>query len=310
MIENRTHLVLQELLPDTAEEIINTDYFNCSPPVQKKIDEHVRTLKESLLQDKEQLKEYQKVGTYLSDSAGQMNEDGILRTFYETFEIEKEDAVDFAADSNKLLRFSSRLLHLYRALIEQFLDNGFHTETGEKISLFEGSPFALECDLLYNVEQNIRRHMKELPVFPKERFLTIKASPNDATALEHEVIIEIEKAGKAVRDVLHKTVAILQMADQRRSNETLFRINVLHPLNVGINQQELSVVHGKTVKEGLQYVVRLSFEILKQFHDTQILTMINDEQRIQREVLQKMKTIERIADTETFRQLKMSFLDL
>jgi hypothetical protein len=54
----------------------------------------------------------------------------------------------------------------------------------------------------------------------------------------------------------------------------------------------------------------LGFEILKQFHDTQMLSMINDERKIRHDVMEKLKTVERIAEKETYSQIKMLFLDL
>ena len=298
MIKARKYLVLKDLLRENAEKAVDTKEFNCSPQVERQIKAHIEKLVTALTRDKEQLKQYQKITSYLHEEYKKDNYP-LLEKLY-PFGTENGHA-DFTADINKMLVCTPNLLSGFVTAFEPFLQGRFTTDNNEVCTFTGDNRFYPEINLLDSVIERLKLLKKKTASFSRERFLSLKTSMSDAIAVEHDIYNEIERGAKGTRDILNK--CIKQLENLEESKKTIFE-------HTKITDENLALLQGNNINAACVYIINTAFALLKFFRDREMSEVISNEEALKKEAAEKLKTLQRIGNDTRYQQMKTVFMDV
>ncbi len=298
MIKTRKYLVLKDLIRENAEKAIDTKVFNCSLQVERKISAHVEKLVTALTQDKEKLKQYQKITSYLHEEYKQEKYPLLEKLYPFSFE---DGHADFTSDMHKMLVCTPNLLSGFVTAFEPFLLGKFATDKNEDGTFTGDNRFYPEINLLDSVIERLKLLKKKTASFPRERFLSLKTSMNDAIAVEHDIFNEIERGAKGTRDILNK--CIKQLENLEESKKTIFT-------HTKITDENLTLLQGCDINSACIYIINTAFALLKFFRDREMSEVISNEEALKKEVAEKLKTLQRIGNDTIYRQMKTVFMDV
>ena len=303
MLKYRYCFTISDLIQPGIKDPIATDSFTCSSETAGRIEAHVRNLRQSLNEDRERLRSMRRIGPYVP--VGDNGEFEVLGRLYERG---ATGGADFSRDKNKLMIFVPRIISIFVESSRSALTEKLSVDRVGQARLFKEEYFRHELELLGSARHSLIDLAEKSPVFKRDRYLALRANPNDSIAVEREVLADITDVTKALRDIMLKLIDIIQV--QEAKGASVLETDVAEiPLDSNVHIDG-PILGGMTVGQAVEAIVRHAFVILYYLQDQQVFALLGEEEKIARDVSRKLETIERIAEPRVYYEAKATFVRL
>jgi hypothetical protein len=303
MLKYRYCFSMADLIQPGLKDPISTDRFNCSSETRSRIDGHIRNLRQSLMEDRNKLQSMRRIVPYVPRTEG--GEFEILGRLYERGAV---GPVDFNRDKNKLMIFIPKIIAIFVESSRSVLTEKLAVDTIGQARLFKEGYFQYELELIETARRSLVDLAEKSPVFKRDRYLALRANPNDSIAIEREVLADLTDVTKALRDIMLKLIDILQV--QEGKGLSMLQTDVAEiPLDSNVHIDG-PILGGMTVREAIEAVIRHAYVILYYLQDQQSFALIAEEEKSARDIARKLEAVERIAEAKTYFELKEVFVRL
>lgn len=294
---------MSDLIQSGLKDPVNSDKFNCTSETRGRIEAHIRNLSQSLMEDRSKLQSMRRIGPYVPP--GDSAEFEALGRLYERGAV---GGAEFKRDKNKIMLFSPRIVEVFVESSRPVLSQRLVVDSVGHVHMFKEGYFQYELDLLETAKQSLADLAEKSPVFKRDRYLSLKASQKDSISVEREVLSDLTDVTKALRDIMLKLIDILQV--QETKGLPVLQTDVAEiPLDSDLHVDG-PILGGMTVRQAIEAIIRHAYVILYYYQDAQVFALLGEEEKIARDVARKLETIERIAESRTYLELKEIFVKL
>lgn len=313
MIKYRRFIQMEDLLPKKPADLVSAEDFDCTAVVQRRINDFLAKVVTSLRPLVKQYDEIIRLRAFLPTNG----EDGIAYGLLENFYNAKLDGYgyDFMKDNNNVIVFSVRMLEHFIGAFQTFLSAAISSKTHQGIRIFSESFFQNDFSKIFYRVQKLQKLSFSFSVFPFSRFEYLKTVNKGATAGEAEVLQLFSDVFSIVVTIGKRLALVLRSRSPYEGG-----LEYRTPLSPLIlqgkkfmlpyeNQIVVSepIIKGKTVAESISYIISVCYLIGSYFFDAELDSILSKQEGIKKDMDSKMAIIERLADAETYNELRTEF---
>jgi hypothetical protein len=303
MLKYRCYVTEQELLfLDEREKEVETEVFNCPSDVNREIQKHLEQLKASIEEDIKKIQEMRRIKIFIKNDDSHEN-----ISFLQTLGGTEENAGS-RGKPDSVLREVPAWFGGYADLFQQGFCEFINLQGEGNVKVFPPSQFIFEFDTLETQKNRILKLGEKIHNMKWDRFFSLKQTMKDAMSVEHDIIHAVDRGIKTVREIMFKTIDLLKLPEVREKN-----ILVGEDGEVSLDSivhSNLDLINEKTLREYMESAIRYAYAILSELKDAETFSIVNEEEKISREIEKKMKNLERIGSKEEYQKTRERLVTL
>jgi hypothetical protein len=314
MVKYRKYVTVKDLMKQDIGEAVDTAFFDCSELTQKEIDRYIEETINRLKLLHQERYEIARLQNYVHvDESDNLILDR-LQFFYQNTLHNEE--YDFDEDRKQVNSFAVKFVSLFRNVYEPILNGKLELSHLGSVQLFPQAVFKEKFIQLEMVQKKIEALLFKLPHFPRKRYLDLKNTGQGAIMAEAETVGLIDESveifadiGRGIDKLLRKDItdsAPLKQDFDPLDSRTLEGENVRFPFSNKIKDVD-HPFYDKPLREVLSDLVAVCYLFCSYMQDLTILHMIGKEKSVEDEIGKRLERLQRIADPETYAEVKGLF---
>lgn len=310
MLKYYRFFTLSELIRRNSGEIIDSSDFDCEPKIYDKIQSYIKESTQKLQLLHEKKREILKLRVFLPTNENGEADFSRLQFFYDAFQ--SENKYHYVKDKENIVLFTPRFLRLFVHTFENLLNGKVHLLKVGKVEIFSKAFFQIEFSKLPYLIKKMEKLAFSYPTFSRSRYLLIKSTNAGAIAIEAELMHVIEECLEHLLGIGKKLSGVLSLREKIGSSEgksePLDTIILRgKPFRLPYEEKVIksgTITNGRTVLEALIMAISMSFLMSIFLNDRNTTSLLIREQEIDQNIRSKLEILERIADPETYLELK------
>jgi hypothetical protein len=303
MLKYRSYVTEQELLIlDEREKQVETDVFNCPSDVNREIQKHLEQLKASIEEDVKRIQEMRRIKVFIKNNDSDEN-----ISFLQSLGGSGENN-GFKGKGVSVLREVPAWFGGYAALFQQGFCEYINIKGEGNVKIFPVHQFLFEFDTLETQKKRIHKLGEKIHNMKWERFFSLRQSMKNAMSVEHDIIHAVDRGIKTVREIMFKTIDLLKLPEVQEKN--LLRGEEVEVSLDAVVHSNIDLLNEKTLKQYMESGIQFAYAILSELKDAETFSIINEEERISRELEKKMSNLERIGSKEEYQEIRQRLVTL
>ena len=310
MLKYNRFFTLAELMRRNSGEIIDSSDFDCEPKIYDKIQSYIEESTQNLLLLHKKKREILKLRVFLPTNENGEADFSRLQFFYDAFQ--SENKYQYVKDKENIVLFAPRFLRLFVHTFEHLLNGKVQFSQVGKVEIFSNVFFQIELSKLPYLIEKMEKLAFSYPTFSRSRYLLIKSANAGAIAIEAELMQIIEECLDYLLGIGKKLSGVLGLREKigkpEGKSEPLDPIALRgKPFSLPYEENIIksrTLINGRTVLEALTMAISMSFLAGIFFIDQNTTSLLIREQEIDQKMRSKLEILERIADPETYLELK------
>jgi hypothetical protein len=310
MFKSNRYLILQDLIQRNCGEIISSSNFECDQDIKQEIDRYVQECKNELVLIYKQKQKIEHIQSFLPKDDHGAFDFKTLQYLYESGQKDKKH--NFFEDQENAVLFTARYLGFFESAFVNLLNGKVSLSGLNKVEIFSHYFFQLEFSRIRSISEKLVKYSFDFPSpFTLDHYRAVNGSNRRATRTEAEAVQMISEGitnlydiGKKVERVLNLRLPQKDVQEKQAPLEAVILRG--KPFSLPYEDRILkyrSNLGGKTVVEALSFVVTVCFLSCVFFRDRNISTLLDKEERINREIQSMLETLERIAPPKVYQEL-------
>jgi hypothetical protein len=314
MLKYRRHFSPEALICRDPGEILNTRDFACEPGIWQRIENFVQQSREKLVQLIEQRTETEHLILYLPvKKSGEMDY-GLLRKFYEGSGA-ANPKYGFREDKENLMAFAPRFYRAFDSILFPLLCGRITLQDIGKTYLFTKNFFPIEFPKLRQIVTKLEKMTFSYRHFPFKRYFQIKEKSTGGIPVELEIINLVGEGVDLIIQIGRKLEKVLASHHQREDkDEETIPLDAVHlrgkTFSVPYENRKIrfgTILNNRGVLDALSFAVSICFMASAFFQNLEKLDVTRNIKQIDLKINSQLDAVERIADAETFQELKSLF---
>jgi hypothetical protein len=305
MLKYRRFLHLRDLITNNCGDLIGGETFKCEQEIQQEIDGFIEECKKNLAFLARKKSDIGRIRQYLPvDENGEVGH-SMLQYLYESYE--SHDRYNFLTDQEDVVRFTARLLRLFRNYFGNLLCGRIGLFGLGTYFIFPQGYFKLEFDkfdtLIKQFDETSYDYTNPISL---QQYLAMRSAQKKASKLESEVLMIVDDALGLFYNMGRKIVQILHEYPTDDENDEASQPTGTGLLTVPIETRisgKKSGFLGQSVGEVLLFVVNICFIVDHLFHGRYTYILLNKEVMIDREISTKLEMLRRVADDKRYQEI-------
>jgi hypothetical protein len=315
MAKSRRYLSMAEIVKAAPGPLISSAEFDCSDAVRKKINQFVMDVKSRLVPAVSQRTEVFRVKALLPSMKDGRVDQAPIERFYDSGL--KAKGSGFQKDKGNFIILTQRLFDLYLAAAGTFLDGAVQTAGLSKVRVFDSACFGQELDRIRFGVTKLEKYALSLGTFSMQRYLEFRTKSRVPTGPEAEAMAVLAEMPGPAATIGLRLSQILSLPERPADQGADWPNAPLEPLVFMGKPRALpyadqmiaeeGLLRGLTIKEALRESASLSLTLGAFYGESGVLSMIESEERLSKEIKGMLQLLERMAPQRVFKYLQAKY---
>ncbi|AFG36285.1 hypothetical protein [Spirochaeta africana] len=297
ILRSRKSLEIGDLIAPEARSLISHQEFDCSAEIRQEIRAYLQKVERSLGPLVHERNKAERLRTFLPREQNQDDQYNTLSGWYESHSLagDPPKPVSYSHDEKDIMQFVPRTILFVQQDIVPLLTQPQKLQQAGRRPLFTQDCFSKELDRFQLILDKLTKLCFLLPHLPTARYHDIKHNRVRAASNEAEAGYLTDAAFSLVMSTARQVMEVLSGHSAQSS--------LNHPNDI----LQDGAFRGQSVLQGLHSAVQILLLLAQWNGHPEVASLLNQEQRINQEIRDKLAIFERIAHPSLYLHIREKY---